>query len=139
MIEAVCFRVIEDNRTQKLWDYVVLNFAPNEIYMMGESPKWMLHKSMKRAKNIKTADELPDLPLIMIQPRNAKVYKGEISLSEFQHPEKAIYFFGADDSDTTEEHLGSRVPDALVYIPTSTDDQMYAPMAYAVVAWDQLR
>jgi hypothetical protein len=45
--------------------------------------------------------------------------------------------FGNDHTNMSEDYLGTRKPEHLVYIPTETTDQMYSFMAGAITLWDR--
>ena len=136
-MEAVCIILPDDRKYQKLWDYALMHFRPVSIYIIGGDEKDLGRKAMRGAISINAAGELPnDIPLILMSPKNARNYPGTLPLTKFNHPDKAIYMFGPDDNHVCDDHMGSRTPDVGVFIPTETDDQMYAHVAYNITAWD---
>jgi tRNA(Leu) C34 or U34 (ribose-2'-O)-methylase TrmL len=100
------------------WDHVRANFGYHDpLYIIGQ-------------------DELPDVPLVLLQPDNGKFIKGTVSLEQFEHPEDCVYLFGPDTYHLHPDLLG-REPDHVVYIPTDTQRDMFSFVAYAVTMWDR--
>lgn len=128
MIETVCIVIPEREEYQHIWNYSLLNFPPNRIILLGDLDKWQHTKVIRRAELIQSLDELPEAPVVLVH-RSA----GATALDQFSHPEGATYVFGSDDAilDISIE------PDHNLYIPTGSDDEMFAGVAYAVTAWDQ--
>lgn len=135
----VCFTHDPEENSQMQWDYILLNFKPDKLYIITNEKLEFNHRSPRsKAIQIKNIKELPkDTPLVVLAPQFAEHIKGETSLVDFKHPKDAIYFFGPDVGHLTKEYFSDRKPDHLVYIPVDTDDQMFSFMAAAVVLWDR--
>ena len=131
---GVCFSV-STVAFQQQWDYVLCNFEPDEIYVLGELPDATTLN--KKCTNITTADDFPDVPLVLLAPDNGRYIQGTTSLDEFTHPEDCIYMYGSDALYMNEEFLGKRKPDHIVYIDTDTKDDMYSFVSYGVVMYDR--
>lgn len=92
--------------------------------------------------SVESADDLPlDCELVVLSPRTARLIPGQESLEFFEHPERAIYLFGADTRFLSEEDLGGRRPDHIVYVPNISDDErdeLYSFTIGAIVLYDRL-
>lgn len=130
---GVCMQTRGTHST-KQWDYVLSNFelSPNHVWHRGELQNY----TGKFQQCITNVDELPEVPLIIIQPQEGKYITGKISLATFEHPKNAIYFFGADHEHLTPGELGSRIPEYQVYIPVK--GEMFSWVAAAVVLYDRI-
>jgi len=116
------------------WDYVLCNFKPEELYLIGYKEKAFISNPLKQAKFINSYSELPDLQLVVMAPPHGRNFAGRIPLSEFEHPKDCIYIFGSDSEIMEDEFNRANYP---VYIETDTKDDMYSFVAYAVTAWDR--
>ena len=116
------------------WDFVLCNFKPDKIFIVGNKEEAMISNPLKTATWISSYEELPDLPLVVTAPIHGRYFKGRIPLSEFEHPKEAIYIFGSDSEVMQDDFKKANYP---VYIPTDTTDDMYSFVAYATVAWDR--
>lgn len=136
---SVCFTHEPDEHSQMQWDYILLNFKPENLYIISnEELEFNQRSPRSKATQIRNVSELPkDVPLVVLAPHSAEYLKGETSLLDFKHPENVIYFFGPDNENITKEYFKSRKPDHLVYIPVDTIDQMFSFMTAAVVLWDR--
>lgn len=137
---SVCLCLPSKPELQKQWDFVLSNFPPDVLYVIGDeanAPPTNVF-SKQGATYIDTAEGLPDLPLVILAPPHGKYIHGEISLTEFDHPEDVIYLFGPDHLFLSSDQLGERQPDQTVFIPTASTDDMYGHVAYAVTVWDRM-
>lgn len=130
-MKGVCFPYATD---QNQWDYVLSNFKPETIWILNAPEDARLPKGARR---LNTAEDLPDNPLVVLAPKEGRFVKGEMSLVDFEHPEDAVYLFGQNNQNLSELELGNRVPDHVIYIPTSDHVEMYSWTAYAVTYWDR--
>ena len=131
---SVCFST-HTSTLQQQWDYVLCNFVPDEIYVIGSLPE---DTSLgKKAIVVQSAAELPDLPIVLLAPDNGRYIQGTTSLGDFTHPDDCIYMFGSDSKYMSEDFLGERTPDHIVYIDTDTNDDMYSFVSYGVVMHDR--
>lgn len=135
----VCITYDPNENSQMQWDYVLLNFKPDSLYLIGGDKKDIARKSPRsKAVHIKNVSELPrDIPLVVLTPKLGRNIQGTKSLLEFEHPENATYLFGSDIDHLTPKDFKLRSPDHIVYIPVDTDDEMFSYMAAAVTFWDR--
>lgn len=134
-VNSLCILSTEDTNSQHVWNYTVRSFSPGEIYILGDNEKWMEAKPLRNAKAISSAEELPDLPLVLFQPDNAEFMPGTEPINFESVPESCIFMFGSDDARFEPKHFGTRSPDYRFFIPTDTDDELFAAVAYAIAAW----
>ncbi|MHA2069548.1 MAG: hypothetical protein ACXABY_34730 [Candidatus Thorarchaeota archaeon] len=128
----VCIFQIHNPEWQNQWDYVLRNFQPDNIYVVGnELPAT---KPFLNAILIDSIEDLPkDKSLVLLSPKNARFYGGKKDLIYFDHPENTVYIFGADDANLTPDMFKKRKPDYRVFIETDTDDEMYSFVSAAIV------
>lgn len=139
MAVAVCIPLPKDGNAQMQWDFVLSNFAVDTLYVIGDeadAPVSNVFSGMN-ATYIASAEGLPAVTLIVLAADNGKYVQGTTSLVGFSHPEDVIYLFGGDSAFLSEDELGSRVPDDVVFIPTDSKDDMWSWSAFAVVMWDR--
>lgn len=136
----ISMKIQNNNDAQNQWDYVLTNFGipPENVWMRNDLD--LLNYHGKYTQTHGTAFDLdPNIPLVVVQPLGGRYIQGNISLIDFVHPNSAIYLFGGDnDNLSSEEDLGGRNPDYLVYIPTATHDEMYSWVAASCVLYDRL-
>ena len=130
----ICLVASPGSTWEQQWSYLLSHFEPRDLYVIGEVDPRV--RPFKGYIQIQTAEELPGI-LVLMAPIFGHVIRGEESLRTFQHPDECCYMFGADNAHLTEDHLGSRIPDHKVYIPTDTRDQMYSFMAGAITLYDR--
>lgn len=121
------------------WDYVLSNFAPAEVWVIGnvgDAPPYGAF-ALARSTWVPDATGLPDGPLVVLSPDTGRHIQGIESLAEFTHPDDAVYLFGSDNWNLSDDELGGRPADHLVFVDTDTNDEMYSFVAYAVTAWDR--
>jgi hypothetical protein len=87
---------------------------------------------------IKTINDLPpDIPLVVVSPKNGEYIKGEIALPDFKHPAMVIYYFGPDNVHLSKEELGERTYQT-VYIPIAeTGENLWSSQAGSIVLYDR--
>ena len=124
MTFSLCISLPENEEIRSGWDHVRSNFKADMLYVIG-------------GKYLKSAADLPDQPLVMLQPKSGIFLRGATSLVDFRHPESPIYMFGPDIGPMLPEYLGGRKPDHSVYIPSDRNREMFSFVAFAVVAWDR--
>lgn len=106
------------------WAYLCMNFSV---------PLWV-----RGATHIKYAEKtpLPDLPVVMIQPRGDNLrpttVQGEIDLRTFTHPTECIYWFGGNN-----EIVDYEAPNTIAKVYIDTPEMMMAHSAGAMVLWDR--
>lgn len=136
MTAGVCFRSENRGWMQDQWSWVFSNFGIKEI--------WELHGGSADSKiyqKVTLCDSAVDLPskrpLVVLAPIDGRYIKGEKSLVDFKHPFNAIYLFGGTHANLSEDDLGGRKPDALIYIPT-IKHEMYSHSAGYITLYDRL-
>lgn len=130
---GVCFTG-ERNRTfQDQWSYVFSNFGISDVWELEREDTENIYQ---KPTKIRSAAELPDVPLIVVQPADGKHVRGTVSLSDFAHPDDAIYMFGGSHDVMTLEDLGGRVAEHYVYIPLEKHE-CYAFSAAYMTLWDR--
>jgi hypothetical protein len=134
----LCFGYIRNRWEINNWSYLVAAFPVDEYYVIVR-PKDELIESgfLKKAKIIRTADELPKEPeLVVAAPKKGRFIQGSVDLKDFKHPEDAIYMFGFDNVHLSEDELGSREPDHVVYIDAESRWELFAHVAAAIFLYD---
>lgn len=142
MSHGVCFRRETGRWMQDQWSWVFSNYglvAPN-IWECGKNDArgsdWDIYQETIA---IDLASELPDQPLVVLAHPDSRYIRGTESLFDFVHPADAIYLFGASHLNLSyEEDLGTRVPNHLVYIP-STKHEMYGHNAAYITLYDRAK
>ena len=138
MSASVVLHLPERESIVRQWEYVLCHFKPDTIYLVGsERPEGIVYQNTVL---INDAGDLPTTSeLILLAPLTGRIVQGDTSLSDFVHPTNAIYWFGPNIAEHMDpsKYFVSRAPDHVVYIPVDTDDQMFAHVAYSVVAWDR--
>ncbi len=127
--DIACFPGTMENQ----WAYVLLHFTPRHVYAF-DGELWS--KPFVGASAVLSAEELPQIPIVVLAPLNGDNVQGAISLDEFGHPAECVYLFGPDDELLMPAHLGSREY-SRVYIKTDTTDQMWSWVAAAVTLFDR--
>jgi tRNA(Leu) C34 or U34 (ribose-2'-O)-methylase TrmL len=90
------------------------------------------------ASNIlQCADQLPPGPLVVLSPETANHLAGTESLYDFEHPEDAIYVFGADNISIHPKFFGDREIDHAVYIPIEKVTHINSHVTAAMVLYDR--
>lgn len=132
----VCIFQIHSPEWQNQWDYVLRNFQPDNVYVIGD--ELPASKPFLNATLISGIEDLPkDKSLVLLSPENARYYKGRKNLFSFEHPDNTIYLFGGDDMNLKPEMFKKRKPDYKIYILTDTDDEMYSWVAAAITLYDR--
>ena len=129
---SVCLVATSGQHWEQQWSFVLSNFAPDKLYIIGEVDRKVRpfrdHISIESAKDIEN--------LVLMMPDNGTHFQGNQSLVGFEHPEDCCYMFGSDRQILQPEQVGKE-PDAIVYVPTSTNDTMYSFIAGAVTLYDR--
>lgn len=135
---GICYAYSTNGYHRTQWLCNVLGFNPNLAYERG------LPIDVANPENIisiNTADDLPtDHELVVLSPKTAREVHPTVSLQNFIHPSRAIYFFGADTVWLSENELGTRTPDHIVYIPVVSDnerDEIYSFVIGGIVLYDR--
>ena len=132
---SVCLVVTSGQNWEQQWSFVLSNFAPDKIYVIGHvDPKV---RPFRDAVSILSAEEIEE-PITLLMPENGVNYQGTQPLTDYEHPDEVCYMFGSDNHVLEEKHFGDRSPDDIVFIPTSTIDTMYSFMAGAVTLYDRM-
>jgi hypothetical protein len=135
MTVGICFKSEQRGWMQDQWSWVFSNYGITDIWernCISEDAK-----IYQPVIHITNCTELPDRPLVVLSPIDAKYMAGTESLLDFDHPEDAIYVFGGSyDNLSLEEDFGGRIPDHIVYIPT-VKYECYSHSAAYQVLWDR--
>ncbi len=135
---GICYTYSTHGYYRTQWLCNVTAFAPTLVFERGlptDVPNF------DGIVSIQSADDLPsDHELVVLSPLSARVVHPTTSLQEFAHPERAVYFFGADTTWLSENELGSRRPDHVVYVPVASQkecDEVYSFVVGAIVLYDR--
>lgn len=135
---GICYAYASNGYYRTQWLCNVTAFAIDAAYERGlthdvANPEGVIP--------VATAADLPeDCELVVLTPGTARLVKPTISLANFSHPERAVYFFGADTIFLSEDDLGGRRPDYLVSVPNDSDrecDELYSFVVGAIVLHDR--
>lgn len=117
------------------WSYSLNNFRPDKIYILGiDSEHSFLNYKIFQVVTpilISSYNEIVE-QRVFLSPQNSTTMPGQINLKDFTHPETCCYIFGANNSD-----MSSTADGDVVYIPTSTTDNMFNWVTYSVLSWDR--
>lgn len=119
---GVCLHAPRDRFMQNQWDYVLLHWRPDKIYVIGDA--WH-SRPMSRAEPFCGEGDI-----VIMAPASGRHVRGRRSLADYSHREGVTYLFGADHEDLT-------IEGETVFIPTATDDEMHAFVAAAVTLYDR--
>jgi len=137
---GVCFLSEHRGWMQDQWSWVFSNFGVSDIWERQSDHDGVRGKDgsiYQPTIKVDTAADLPrDRPLVVLQPPDGRFIKGETSLKDFVHPADAIYFFGGSHAVLSDDDMGGRIPEHLVYIPTVKLECHSFSAAYMVL-WDR--
>lgn len=136
---GVCFKSEHRGWMQDQWSWVFSNFGITDIWERGAVHNGSRGKDgsiYQPTIKIDTAAELPDVSLVVLAPPMGKFVQGTEALDDFVHPEDAIYLFGGAQDNLSDDDLGGRTPDALVYIPL-VELECYSHSAAYMTLWDR--
>ena len=131
---GVCLHYIEDSFIQNQWDYVMMHFNPDKIYLVvpedfdAEECEWINNYDPMKTKGvtlIHTLDEIVE-PRVILHP------EGSTEIKSFVHPESAVYVFGSDVGIFEPTVEGKRIR-----IATHSDLPMYSFTAAAITFYDR--
>lgn len=135
---GICYAYSPNGYYRTQWLCNVTGFQPSAAWERGlgvdvPNPEGVLPCA--------TAEDLPqDASLVVLSPQTARIVQPTISLFDFVHPERAVYFFGADTIFLSEDDFGSREPDHVVYVPNASSqerDELYSFVVGAIVLSDR--
>lgn len=119
-----------------LWAYTMFAFPPSEKFVIGSHPDGVRQKALDGATYISSVADLPNDPLVLLTPSNARFVPGDTNLTSYSHPANAIYLFGPDDLHIHDDFLDGRIVDK-VFIKTDAEaPHMFAATAYAITHYD---
>ena len=78
---SVCVPAYSQEWIHAQWDCARKHFGIVDCYVIGPG-------------HLDSADDLPDLPIVLMQPVTGVHVQGIVSLADFDHPDDAIYLFG---------------------------------------------
>lgn len=119
-----------DPRLTDFWDQLVRTFAVNAAHVVGlpedfQTSTWQALASVDEIENLSS-------PRTMFSPASAELAPGAVALSDYTHPDEAVYVFGSD-----EQHNPAIDCDAIVYVPTPRADPLWSVQAAAIVLHDR--
>lgn len=129
---GVCFVRENKGSLQDFWSFVFSNFGVSDIWEIGKGDKDL--DIYQPTVGVKTAAELPDVPLVVFAHQEGRYIKGQQSLVSFAHPEDAIYMFGGSHSNLSEDDVGRDAD--YVYIP-SVQHEMFSHCAAYIALYDR--
>lgn len=132
---SLCLALSDKPLLANQWSYVLSHFHLEQVYIIGNN-KWNDLHHLKDAISIRTCEDLPKKPIVVLAPKDGSQVRGEQSLIDFQHSKDCIYVFGADHEALSLELVGERDYNS-VYIPTDTKFEMYAHVAAAITLYDR--
>lgn len=125
---------------QQVWDKLLANagVSPDDVYVImtpghpdePPAPSGLLAS----ANRVEVFDHLPPGEVVLAAPDEANWLSAEVSLVTFEHPENAIYAFGADNVSAHPDHFGSRRIHARVGIPGG---EIHSHTAAAIMLYDR--
>ena len=128
---GVCIPKDINSWEQNQWSFVLSHWKPDKIYLVGDGPG-----------ELKGADCIDTVPswdnTVLLAPPNGYYFKGQTSLSDFEHPEDCLYIFGSNHHHLSTDYLGDAQITDSVYIPTDGHAEMYSFVAAAVVFYDRM-
>lgn len=135
----LCFGYIRNRWEINNWSYLLSSFPVDEYYVIVKANDELINSGfLKQAKIIRTADELPKEPeLVVAAPKKGRFVQGSVDLKDFKHPEDAIYMFCFDNVHLSEDQLGTRAPDHAVYIDAEDKWELYAHVAAGIFLYDR--
>ena len=137
MSVGVCFRRENKSWEQDQWSFVFSNFGITNIWERGVDDN-RDYNIYQKPVPVRTAAQLPQRPIVVLAPEDGNHIKGTVSLTDYVHPEDAIYLFGSSNAALSdEEDLGGVIPEACVYIPT-VKHEMYAHAAGYITLYDRM-
>lgn len=133
---GVCLNASGGEEFHHQWDYVLLNWQPDRVWVVGELWK---SRALKNAGSIEVIDELPDhYDKVIAAHSDGRYLQGNTPLVEFEHPADCIYIFGPDDGYLRPDEIDlSRILDT-VYIPTPNNPEMFSFVAAAIMLNDRV-
>jgi len=131
----ISFHLEEPNDGFNQWNVGLSHNLVRNAYIRNYTPRFKINRSKVKPISIKTAEDLPDIPLVLLSPKTSPEFPGKISLFEFEHPEECIYFVGSNRMPLNVKQMGNRKPDHSVYIPTETVHSMYSWTAITIALY----
>jgi hypothetical protein len=132
----VCAGWFRGNDAPNQWSFVCTNFGiPPEQFVWWGKPDGHVVDSRYR-NSVPTLDDLPPGTPVLVQPAEGRYVNGQVPLSEFRHPENAVYIFGPDNQNVDPDDLP---PDyQSVHVETASHHDMYSWVAAAIVLHDRM-
>lgn len=125
---------------QNSWDYLLQAFrvSRDDVYVIlrSEEAAPQMSKVIGSCNFMRDVEHLPPGPLVVCSPKNAQALPGKDCLHGFEHPENAIYVFGADNITLDRNVFEGRKIDHAIYIPTEGTN-LHSHVAAAMVLYDR--
>lgn len=136
---GICYAHPPNGYYRTQWLCNVTAFKPDAAYERGLPPETPNPYGITFCS---TADDLPrDAELVVLSPETARIVRPTVSLPDFTHPTRALYFFGADTIFLSGDDLGRRTPDTVVSVPVQSEqerDELYSFVIGAIVLYDRM-
>lgn len=134
---GICFNWDSHVIRREWWDWTCDWFSVDQPFERNR-PEGFESQSKFLPPLIKTAGELPDVPLVVLTAPDARFVKGDECLYDFKHPDDAIYWFGHDHTNMDPEDFADREPDHKVFIPIDKYE-VYSAFVASMVLYDRRR
>jgi len=135
---GICYAYANNGYYRTQWLCNVTGFSPSAAYERGLTPDVPNPEGVIACS---TAADLPnDCELVVLSPQTARFIQPTGSLFDFVHPTRAVYFFGADTIFLSDDDLGGRDPDHVIYVPNASAreaDELYSFVVGAIVLADR--
>lgn len=115
------------------WAYMIDSFGVTDVWEHGPGAEPI--QGYPKSQIVESANELPDVRLVVLAPPEGRQLQGTIPLPEYQHPENVIYVAGQNHVQFDLEFMADREYDA-IYIP-SERHEFYAMVAVACALYDR--
>jgi len=136
---GICYAYTGNGYHRTQWLCNVTAFRLDAAYERGLTPEVANPYGVIA---VDTAADLPsDVELVVMSPKTARIVRPTVSLPDFTHPERAVYFFGADTIFLSDDDLGGRVPDHVVSVPNISpreSDELYSFAVGAITLYDRI-
>ena len=130
---GLCFAYDQNARTRNEWAFLIDWFGVTDSWEYGKPDDV---DGYPKSTGITTSAELPDKPLVVLTPAEARTVKGTQCLHDFVHPEEAIYMTGGNHVHMAESPMFNGRDYQTVYIPVD-QYELYAIFAATMAFYDR--
>lgn len=135
---SICFEYDPRGWNRDLWLYLITGFGVQGYERVPPDDETYGSGNNYDIIRIAGIEDLPDKPLVFIQPIKGRFINGELNLINYSHPKDAIYYFGSDRAQVDESNFGDRKYDS-VYIPQKDETvqhELFSHQAGAILIYD---